>query len=84
MKKILVGSSVFLALSLSVYTYNTDNLDLSDMQLANVDALAWSIGEERGPDDCSTGCLKEEESTCWCYGILYQDNREGTPKDWGG
>ncbi len=54
------------------FSQNQNEVELSDLALANVEALA------RYEDDyCPNGCLDEKGDGCWCY-IEYPHVREAT------
>ena len=70
MKKKMLGIIAFAAIAAVAgwnYNQNMNNVNLSDLALENVEALA--NGESgNGMTDCPNGCLTEE-GVCFCYGF---------------
>ena len=73
MKKKMLGIIAFAAIAaVAGWNYNQnlnkiDDVELSDLVLENVEALA--NGESgNGMTDCPNGCLTEE-GVCFCYGF---------------
>lgn len=77
MGKKLFGVIAFVAIATAAgwnYQQNKQSVELSDLALANVEAL---VRYEDG--ECPNGCLTEYDSKgCWCY-RFYPNVKE---KDW--
>ena len=77
MGKKFFGVIAFAAIAVAAgwnYQQNKQEVELSDLALANIEALA-----RYGDDECPNGYLTEyDEKGCWCY-RYYPNVKE---KDW--